>query len=151
VLKIDVIVASAGSGKRMGAGLNKLLLKLDTKEDNSIKNKGPTLLEHGLKAFIDHPKIRTIFLVVSEKDCKHLKPMAEKKGMVIVEGGKRRQDSVYNALHHINENEEPPDIILIQDGARIFCSKDLIERVIEMVHDKGSAIPVIPIKILYEK
>ena len=143
---VDVIVASAGSGKRMGADLNKLLLKLGTKENDSIEDKGLTLLEYGLKAFLDHPKIRTIFLVVSKEDWKHLKPLAEQKGMVLVEGGKRRQDSIHNALLHIDQNEKPPDIILIQDGARIFCSRDLIERVIEGAHDKGSAIPVIPLQ-----
>ncbi len=151
---VDVVIAAAGSGKRMGAGRNKLLLNLQEEKEvvenspvrKSSKTKGLTLLEYGLKAFRQFPGIRTVFLVVSSSDRPILEPLEEQEGLVLVDGGKRRQDSVHKALEQINQNDEPPDMVLIHDGARIFCTEELIERVLKGCREKGSAVPVIPLQ-----
>ena len=36
-------------------------------------------------------------------------------------------------------------MVLIHDGARIFCTRDLIDRILDVCREYGSAIPVIPI------
>ena len=149
----DVVVAAAGRGKRVGAAQNKLLLNLNQNSDRDEKagedklfgKNVTTLLEYGLKTFQEHPGIRNIFLVVSKEDFQILQPWAEKEGLILVEGGERRQDSVHKALEHIHQHDELPDMVLIHDGARIFCTTDLIDRILDVCRENGSAIPVIPI------
>ena len=92
---------------------------------NFLEKNVTTLLEYGLKTFQEHPGIRKIFLVVSKKDFQILQPWAEGEGFILVEGGERRQDSVHKALEHIHQHEELPDMVLIHDGARIFCTTDI--------------------------
>ena len=55
----------------------------------------------------------------------------------IVEGGKERQDSVYNGLLSLNET----DIVLIHDGARPFVSNKVIEDGIKYAEEYGAAAP----------
>ena len=52
---------------------------------------------------------------------------AEKK-VSIIEGGDTRQNSIYNALAHINSNTE---YVCIHDAARPFVTKHLIEKLID--------------------
>ncbi|MEC8271889.1 MAG: 2-C-methyl-D-erythritol 4-phosphate cytidylyltransferase, partial [SAR324 cluster bacterium] len=145
----DVVVAAAGRGKRVGATQNKLLLNLNQNSDRNEKagedklfgKNVTTLLEYGLKTFQEHPGIRNIFLVVSKNDFQILQPWAEKEGFILVEGGERRQDSVHKALEHIHQHDELPDMVLIHDGARIFCTRDLIDRILDVCREYGSAIP----------
>ena len=83
--------------------------------------------------------------MVSKEDFQILQPWAEKEGLILVEGGERRQDSVHKALERIHQHDELPDMVLIHDGARIFCTRDLIDRILQVCRENGSAIPVIPI------
>mgnify|MGYP003316928479 CR=1 FL=1 len=48
-------------------------------------------------------------------------------------------------MEHIHQHDELPDMVLIHDGARIFCTTDLIDRILQVCREYGSAIPVIPI------
>ena len=49
--------------------------------------------------------------------------LGRREGLILVEGGERRQDSVHKALEHIHQHDELPDMVLIHDGARIFCTR----------------------------
>ena len=55
----------------------------------------------------------------------------------IVEGGKERQDSVFNGLKAI----EKTDIVLIHDGARPFVSQRIILEGIEAAQIFGASVP----------
>ena len=62
----------------------------------------------------------------------------------VIIGGKRRQDSVNNALKHIKIDQ--PDIVIIHDAARPFFSNNLLMRGIHEAHRNINAvIPVVPI------
>ena len=74
-----------------------------------------------------------------------LRERVEKHGLILVEGGARRQDSVHAALSRIGQDSQPPEFVLIQDGARPFCSTELLERVLDGCRGRGSAIPVVPL------
>ena len=65
--------------------------------------------------------------------------------VILVKGGKRRQDSVHNALLEVMEGENTPDAVLIHDGARPFCSPNLIDRVLDATRKHDAAIPVLPV------
>ena len=128
------IIVAAGKGSRMGENRNKLLLPLGTS----------TIIETCLYPFLKHSRIRKIYLVASLQDHKMIKKMIPEK-VVLIEGGNRRQDSVHNALVEIMKEKNTPDALLIHDGARPFCSLNLIDRVLDATQRHNAAIPVLPI------
>lgn len=104
------------------------------------------ILVHTLKPLEDHPRISEIILVVDEKSIERCKKeIIEKYGFKkvreVVIGGEERQDSVYRGLERVAKD---CDIVLIQDGARPFLTKDLITRSIEGAKEMGGATVAIP-------
>ena len=81
------IIAAAGKGSRMGENRNKLLLPLGTS----------TIIQTCIEPFLNHSRIRKIYLSASPQDYQLIKDMVPKE-VTLVKGGKRRQDSVHNAL-----------------------------------------------------
>ena len=80
------VIVAAGKGSRMGGNRNKLLLPIGTS----------TILETSLEPFLKHSRIQKIYLVVSLRDHQFIKKLIPEE-VVLVKGGKRRQDSVHNA------------------------------------------------------
>ena len=128
------VIVAAGQGTRMGGEHNKLLLPLGTR----------TILEFSIEAFLKHPGIRKIFLTVSSQD-RHIFEKIVPQEVVLVKGGKRRQDSVHNALLKIIQEQQFPELVLVHDGARPFCSAKLIDRILDAAYEHGAAIPVLPL------
>ena len=128
------VIVAAGKGSRMGENRNKLLLPLGTS----------TILQTSLEPFLKHSRIRKIYLAVSLRDHQFIKKLIPEE-VILVKGGKRRQDSVHNALVEVMKGETTPDAVLIHDGARPFCSTNLIDRVLEATLMHDAAIPVLPI------
>ena len=128
------VIVAAGKGSRMGENRNKLLLPLGTS----------TILENSLEPFLKHSRICKIFLAASLQDHQLIKKVIPEE-VILVEGGKRRQDSVHNALVELMKEEIIPDAVLIHDGARPFCSSNLIDRVLDATHRYDAAIPILPI------
>jgi len=131
---VVALIVAAGKGKRMGKNHNKLLLRLGTR----------TIVEHSIEVFLTHPKINKIFLTVSSKDRSFFEKLIP-EDIVLVEGGRRRQDSVHNALLKIMQEKSLPEIVLVHDAARPFCSKKLIDSIIVSARKYGAAIPISPI------
>ena len=128
------VIVAAGKGSRMRENRNKLLLPLGAS----------TILEKSLEPFLKHSRIRKIYLAASVQDYHLIKKLIPEE-VILVKGGKRRQDSVHNALVEVMKGKNIPDIVLIHDGARPFCSSKLIDRVLEATHRHDAAIPVLPI------
>ena len=128
------VIVAAGQGTRMGEDHNKLLLPLGTS----------TILEFSLEPFLKHTRIRKIFLSVASQDRCVFERIIPKE-VVLVEGGKRRQDSVHNALLRVMKEKPVPELVLVHDGARPFCSIELIDRILSVALEHGSGIPVIPL------
>ena len=128
------VILAAGQGTRMNKKYNKLLLPLGTR----------TIVEYSLDAFLDHRRIRKIFLAVSSKDLNIFENLFP-RSIVLVQGGERRQDSVSNAMRKIMEEKKIPELVLIHDGARPFCTRKLIDRIIDSTNEFGAAIPVLPV------
>lgn len=133
---ISAIIAAGGQGKRMNSSVSKQFLTV----------KGHPILYYTLSKFAAIDIIQSIVLVVGKHDMEYTQAEIIKrygfKKIQIVEGGKQRQDSVYNGLRKI-----PPqtDIVLIHDGVRPFVSKRLIERSIvaaKRYKAVGVAVPV---------
>ena len=96
------VIVAAGKGSRMGENRNKLLLPLETS----------TILETSLEPFLKHSRIRKIFLVASLQDHQLIKKLIP-EDVILVKGGKRRQDSVHNALVEVMKGKNIPEAVLI--------------------------------------
>lgn len=112
------LIVAAGKGKRMGSEISKQFLTL----------KGKPILYYTLKAFSQCERINSIILVLSKEELEFArKEIVEKynftKVTALVEGGKERQQSVYNGLKAIDNC----NIVAIHDGARPFVTTDIIE------------------------
>lgn len=127
---ISAIILAGGKGKRMGAKISKQYIELN----------GKPILYYTLKRFVDCEGIDKIILVLPKDEIEYCnKEILENtlKVDMIVEGGKERQDSVYNALQKINDSE----IVLIHDGARAFVSERVIKDGIKYAKIYGAAAP----------
>tara|TARA_B100000579_G_scaffold426160_1_gene432974 strand:- start:754 stop:1446 length:693 start_codon:yes stop_codon:yes gene_type:complete len=128
------VIVAAGKGSRIGDNRNKLLLPLGTS----------TILENTLNPFLKHSRIQKIFLAVSLQDHQLIKKLIPEE-VILVRGGKRRQDSVHNALEEVMKEKNTPEAVLIHDGARPFCSLNLIDRILDATKSHDAAIPIMPI------
>lgn len=128
---ISAIILAGGKGKRMGAKISKQYIELN----------GKPILYYTLKKFVDCEGIDKIILVLPKDEIEYCnKEILEKYSLkvdMIVEGGKERQDSVYNALQKINDSE----IVIIHDGARAFVSERVIKDGIKYAKIYGAAAP----------
>ncbi len=134
--KCTVIIAAAGSGKRMGMDVKKQFLEI----------KGKPVLCHTIEAFEKNKNIHSIVIVTGEDSIDFCKELAEKydykKVEKVVAGGSERQFSVHNALKSIDKT----DIVLIHDGARPFIMQEDINKVIEETFLTGASVMAVKSK-----
>ena len=94
-----------------------------------IKNQ--PIIAYTLKTFQNASKIDKILVVTSKEYFSLMQEICLEnkitKLISIVEGGKTRQESVYNALKYLKEYQiKDDDIILIHDGVRALISEEII-------------------------
>jgi 2-C-methyl-D-erythritol 4-phosphate cytidylyltransferase len=133
----SVIIPAAGSGKRAGFSVPKQWVEMD----------GEPMVVHVLRIFENLPNVRQIALALNpeekESRIEQLSKYSFKLDIVYCDGGKRRQDTVKNALDALNPGER--EIIVIHDAARPFCSRELINNVVERAEKAGAALAAIPV------
>lgn len=134
---ITALIVAAGQGRRMGSTLPKQYLALG----------GRPILTHTLQAFDACALVERIVLVVpgNEMDfcCREILTAADLRAMpLLVAGGARRQESVFNGLAAIPENE---GIVLIHDGVRPLVSGALIRACIHGAQRWDACIPVLAV------
>lgn len=133
-MTVAAIIPAAGLGTRMGERTAKPYLGLA----------GKPILAHTLAVFEAAPEVREITVVVHPgemEQCqeKVIAAFGFKKVLRLVPGGKERQDSVYNALKVLHEDERL-ELILVHDGVRPLVTPDDISRVIQTAQRHGAAI-----------
>lgn len=128
---INAIILAGGKGKRMNAKVSKQYMNLNEKP----------ILYYTLKRFIESKVIDKVILVLSKDEIEYCKKEVLYKYNldidIIVEGGSERQDSVFNALKYVSND----DIVLIHDAARPFVSDKIINKGIEYANLYGAAAP----------
>ncbi|MFZ9463028.1 MAG: 2-C-methyl-D-erythritol 4-phosphate cytidylyltransferase, partial [Vulcanococcus sp.] len=116
---MHLLIACAGSGRRMGAERNKLLLTVA----------GRPVLAWTLEAALASPVIRWIGIVGQPVDRAEIEALvaaaAPDRPVVWVTGGATPQESVCNGLAALPADAEA---VLIHDGARCLVEPELIER-----------------------
>lgn len=72
--------------------------------------------------------------------------------IVVIEGGKTRNDTILNSIKYVEANYDDEDPIMItHDAARIFVSPDLIKESIVHAEAHDAASPVIPaVDVIFE-
>jgi 2-C-methyl-D-erythritol 4-phosphate cytidylyltransferase len=135
-MSILAIITAAGSGSRMGGNTPKQFLTIG----------GRPILLHTLEKIAAAPEVEAIYLTARSADFDFI----EKEILVhdqlhkvhkLVPGGRKRQDSVYNALKTVNPRYE---YIMVHDGVRPFVSLEQISAVIREARRTGAAILGIP-------
>ncbi len=134
------LIPAAGVGARMGVSIPKQYLNLA----------GKSILQHSVDAFLQHPQLRHVVVVVSHDDAyvaEALQP--DPRLTVLFCGGESRVESVRNGLNAMpaHVRVEARDWILVHDAARPGLSQSLITRLIDAVgsEDVGGllALPVV--------
>lgn len=129
-MQYEVVLPAAGSGKRMGAGQNKLFLLLEEKP----------ILVHTLEVFQEDDSCTGIWLAVKPEERDYIQGLLEKyqitKVKGLANGGEERQHSVHSCIKEMQH----VDIVLVHDAARPFITKPIIARLVETAHENGAAI-----------
>ena len=142
--KIAVIIAAAGSSQRMKGSVKKQYLPLGNE----------TVLSKSLKAFLKSVSCFSVTITIpkGEKSVakaaifsdKEIPELLKSTPLFFVDGGKTRQESIFNALLHLSKMSEKPEIVLIHDGARPFVETKTILETAEAALLHGAAVPGIP-------
>ncbi len=131
-MKTYVIIPAGGIGLRSGNAVPKQYLKINGKE----------LIVYTLRIFQKNKNVDEIILAASPKYFTWLEKLKLKykisKLTKIVEGGKERQDSVYNALISISANKN--DLIVVHDAARPLLPQNVLSEAISIAKKKGNAL-----------
>ncbi|ACA42090.1 2-C-methyl-D-erythritol 4-phosphate cytidylyltransferase [Lysinibacillus sphaericus] len=129
-MQYEVVLPAAGSGKRMGAGQNKLFLKLLKKP----------ILIHTLEVFQQDPFCTGIWLAVKPEERIYIQELLDEYRITKVKGlpngGAERQHSVHSCMKEM----EQVDIVLVHDAARPFITHAIIANLVQSAHDFGAAI-----------
>ena len=127
---ISVIVVAAGKGERMNMGVKKQFILLEDKP----------ILYYSLKSFCENDFINEIILVTAKEDIPYCENLVAREGLnkvkQIVEGGVKRQDSVFCGLKSVNKNS---NVVLIHDGARPFVESLDLKNLVQVAKVHGSA------------
>ena len=129
----DVLVVAAGRGQRFGG---------PNPKQYSILN-GEFLIRRTLRAFTSHPEISKVLVSIHPDDEEIFNKATRGLKILSVSGGATRQESVLKGLEAMAE--DPPDRVLIHDGARPMVTARLINSVITGLTKEDGILPVIPI------
>jgi len=133
---VHLLIAAAGSGRRMGAERNKLLLEVT----------GRPVLAWTLEAALACPLIHWIGIVGQPVDAAEIQALVAAarpdRPVVWIEGGDTRQASVSNGLAAL---PDAATAVLIHDGARCLVDPALIARCAEAAAAGEAVIAASPV------
>lgn len=134
---MHLLIPAAGMGRRMGSSRNKLLLTL----------LGKPLIFWTLQAACASRHINWIGIICQLEDLPDLKAIVEEMALTkpvrFIQGGKTRQESVYNGLQALPHDARH---VLIHDGARCLATPDLLDRCAEALQKCQGLIAAVPVK-----
>jgi 2-C-methyl-D-erythritol 4-phosphate cytidylyltransferase len=134
-----IVLLGAGSGRRVGAERNKVLLALA----------GVPVLAHSVATALQVDGAHRVVVVVRAQDrtevAEALSPHLGTHDVWLVDGGDARHDSEYRALQALRADIERGEIhvVAIHDGARPLASAALFRAVIDAAAAEGAAVPAV--------
>ncbi len=114
---MHVLIPAAGSGSRMKAGKNKLLIELE----------GESLIFWTIKSVLSASLVSWVGIIGQQNDKQELLKSIKNFSHQVnwINGGESRQESVFNGLNSLPSNAEK---VLIHDGARCLIDQNLINK-----------------------
>ncbi len=134
-----LVVLAAGSGTRLGAEVNKVLLPIA----------GEAVLARTLRTALEVGDVARLVVVVRAGDAEQvaaaLEPVLGEREVTLVEGGADRHASEWAALQVLRADIEAGelDVVAIHDAARPLADLALFEAVLAAARRHGGAIPVV--------
>lgn len=132
-----VVVLAAGSGSRVGAAVNKVLLPLH----------GLPLLAWSVRTVLQLTGVDPVVVVCRPGEravvVAALTPVVGDREVLLIDGGTTRQASEQAALDLLAPRvaEGSIDVIAIHDGARPLATVELYERTLATAREHGGAVP----------
>lgn len=126
------IILGGGSGQRMGAKCNKVLLPIA----------GKSMIARSVEAFL--PLVEQVVVVSREEDMPVMASELAQNGLeaLIVSGGATRQESVWRGLQALSGQCGG---VLVHDGARCLVTADVIQRCMVSVEKCGTGVAAVPV------
>lgn len=106
-----------------------------------LRLRGEPVLLHAVRAFVDHPAVSTVVVVLPPEDAASPPGWLGPLGVTVVPGGAERGDSVWNGLRAVPAAVER---VLVHDGARPLVTAGVISRVLDACRETG-AIAAVPV------
>lgn len=132
-----LIIPAAGIGKRMGSETPKPYLML----------KGKSVLEHTLSCFQEIESLKQVIVSTSvsyhDQTQEILNRLFDEIETSVVEGGKRRQDSIYNAFKNVSDSIP---YVAVHDAVRPFIKAERITECLHAAIKTGASIIGVPVK-----
>jgi 2-C-methyl-D-erythritol 4-phosphate cytidylyltransferase/2-C-methyl-D-erythritol 2,4-cyclodiphosphate synthase len=123
------IIVAAGAGTRFGSEMLKQYAPLC----------GKPVMSHSIDLFLNHGPVA---LVVDPTHAPYFPPSAP--NVIVVEGGKTRQDSVLQGLKALKTHA--PDFVIIHDAARPLVTNTLVKNIKETI-EQGAKSATLALKI----
>ncbi len=136
-----IVILAAGSGSRVGAAINKVLLPVD----------GQSSLARSLWTALQVADVASVVLVVRSGDeaavAAAVEPLLGDREVSLVLGGADRHASEWAALQVLRRDIEAGaiDVVAIHDAARPLADVALFDAVLAAAREHGGAIPVVPV------
>ncbi len=139
-MRWTAIIVAAGKGERFGhAAQAKQFLEI----------LGRPLIFYPLRVFLDVDIFTQVVVVVAQQQIEIVRnylhehfSMEEVEKFRVVQGGKRRGDSVYQGLLAA----EGSDFVAIHDGARPCITRDLLHKLVKATETEGAVVPGTPLQ-----
>lgn len=131
-MRVFAVIPAGGKGKRSGTETPKQYLKFHGKE----------LISFTLEVFQKNNLVDEVIIAAEPTYFSLLEEIKKKYNLTkiskIVEGGKERQDSVFNALKSLNANDD--DLVAVHDAARPLLPDNILTNAIKVAEAKGNAL-----------
>ena len=128
---LGVVVVGGGTSSRFGA--DKLAVRIGDR----------TVLEAAVAAVAAFRPEAPVVLALLPERVAEAREAWQRRGVQVVAGGARRQDSVRNAVEALAPSDET--VVLVHDGARPFVPEADVRRVAAAAAQVGAALLVTPV------
>ena len=132
-MKNIALILSGGEGKRFDKKNPKQLFEIN----------GRSILEITVSKFVRSKLFEQIIIVSNKKYKVKTKRILRNYDIKIIEGGKTRQESVFNGLKFIKKLN--PENVVIHDSVRPFFTQKLLEKITKIPRNVKCIVPALKI------
>ena len=133
MMNIAAVLACAGRGVRLGCPQDKAFVDLA----------GEPVFYHSLRVFLNVSFIGHVAVVVGKDYMSRMEEYKAMKNVSVLEGGARRQDSVYSGVRAL---PEAADYVIVHDGARPFVDESMLLNMARALEKYEAVTYGIPLK-----